>query len=83
MNNLAPMKNCPGGGGGGGGGGGQGNLNWMPGYCTYSFFALLCFQVISDARFSFFKHLSIELRRTALIRKSITQISLVIILKQL
>ena len=28
MNNLAPMKNCP----GGGGGGVQGNLNWMPGY---------------------------------------------------
>ena len=27
MNNLAPMKNCP-----GGGGGLQGNLNWMPGY---------------------------------------------------
>ena len=26
MNNLAPMKNCP-------GGGVQGNLNWMPGYC--------------------------------------------------
>ena len=26
MNNLAPMKNCP------GGGGVQGNLNWMPGY---------------------------------------------------
>ena len=25
MNNLAPMKNCP-------GGGVQGNLNWMPGY---------------------------------------------------
>ena len=24
MNNLAPMKNCP--------GGMQGNLNWMPGY---------------------------------------------------
>ena len=30
MNNLTPMKNCPGGGGGGGGGGVQGNLNWMP-----------------------------------------------------
>ena len=30
MNNLAPVKNCPG--GGGGGGGFQGNLNWMPGY---------------------------------------------------
>ena len=29
MNNLAPMKNCPG--WGGGGGGVQGNLNWMPG----------------------------------------------------
>ena len=27
MNNLAPMKNCP-------GGGVQGNLNWMPGYYT-------------------------------------------------
>ena len=26
MNNLAPMKNCP------GGGGMQGNLKWMPGY---------------------------------------------------
>ena len=26
MNNLAPMKNCP------GGRGVQGNLNWMPGY---------------------------------------------------
>ena len=26
MNNLAPMKNCP--------GGVQGNLNWMPGYTT-------------------------------------------------
>ena len=25
MNNLAPVKNCP-------GGGVQGNLNWMPGY---------------------------------------------------
>ena len=30
MNNLAPMKNCPG--GGGGGVGMQGNLNWMQGY---------------------------------------------------
>ena len=29
MNNLAPMKNCPG--GGGGGEGVQGNLNWMRG----------------------------------------------------
>ena len=27
MNNLAPMKNCP--------GGVQGNLNWMPGYKRY------------------------------------------------
>ena len=27
MNNLAPMKNCP--------GGVQGNLNWMPGYIKY------------------------------------------------
>ena len=27
MNNLAPMKNCP--------GGVQGNLNWMPGYHTF------------------------------------------------
>ena len=27
MNNLAPMKNCP--------GGVQGNLNWMPGYYSY------------------------------------------------
>ena len=26
MNNLAPMKNCP--------GGVQGNLNWMPGYIS-------------------------------------------------
>ena len=26
MNNLAPMKICP------GGGGGNGSLNWMPGY---------------------------------------------------
>ena len=41
MNNLAPMKNCPGGGGGGGGwgvggggGGVQGNLIWMPWYET-------------------------------------------------
>ena len=33
MNNLAPIKNCPGG-GGGGGGGQQGNLNWMPGYSS-------------------------------------------------
>ena len=31
MNNLAPIKNCP---GGGGGGGVQGNLNWMPGYSS-------------------------------------------------
>ena len=30
MNNLAPMKNCP--------GGVQGNLNWMPGYCILSLF---------------------------------------------
>ena len=28
MNNLAPMKNCP--------GGVQGNLNWMPGYISQS-----------------------------------------------
>ena len=28
MNNLAPMKNCP--------GGVQGNLNWMPGYKSIS-----------------------------------------------
>ena len=27
MNNLAPMKNCP--------GGLQGNLNWMPGYIPF------------------------------------------------
>ena len=32
MNNLAPMKNCP----GVGGGGVQGNLNWMPGYIRLS-----------------------------------------------
>ena len=32
MNNLASMKNCPG--GGGGGGGAQGNLNWMLGLKT-------------------------------------------------
>ena len=38
MNNLAPMKNCPGGGGGGGGGGGQGSLNWMPGYSKPHFY---------------------------------------------
>ena len=31
MNNLAPMKNCP------GGGGVQGNLNWMLGYAVYRF----------------------------------------------
>ena len=31
MNNLAPMKNCP-----GGGGCVQGNLNWMPGYYTHT-----------------------------------------------
>ena len=31
MNNLAPMKNCP-----GEGGGVQGNLNWMPGYNALS-----------------------------------------------
>ena len=36
MNNLAPMKNCP----GGGGGGVQGNLNWMPGYLACLFFKL-------------------------------------------
>ena len=30
MNNLAPMKNCP--------GGVQGNLNWMPGYSVYNLF---------------------------------------------
>ena len=37
MNNLAPMKNCP------GGGGVQGNLNWMPGYYDHenSLFYLL------------------------------------------
>ena len=29
MNNLAPMKNCP--------GGVQGNLNWMPGYKYFLF----------------------------------------------
>ena len=29
MNNLAPMKNCP--------GGVQGNLNWMPGYWVVMF----------------------------------------------
>ena len=28
MNNLAPMKNCP--------GGVQGNLNWMPGYYKFT-----------------------------------------------
>ena len=28
MNNLAPMKNCP--------GGVQGNLNWMPGYYLFN-----------------------------------------------
>ena len=28
MNNLAPMKNCP--------GGVQGNLNWMPGYKNHA-----------------------------------------------
>ena len=34
MNNLAPMKNCP-------GGGVQGNLNWMPGYMDYHKFIVL------------------------------------------
>ena len=33
MNNLAPMKNCP--------GGVQGNLNWMPGYQVKILFSLL------------------------------------------
>ena len=37
MNNLAPMKNCP--------GGVQGNLNWMPGY--YLFFVFLTFSLYS------------------------------------
>ena len=32
MNNLAPMKICP----GGGGGGVQRNLNWMPGYTMWN-----------------------------------------------
>ena len=36
MNNLAPMKNCP-------GGGVQGNLNWMPGY--YQFVCISNFRV--------------------------------------
>ena len=31
MNNLAPMKNCP---------GVQGNLNWMPGYKVYTLIRL-------------------------------------------
>ena len=35
MNNLAPMKNCP-----GGGGGVQGNLNWMPGYSFFIHYTL-------------------------------------------
>ena len=34
MNNLAPMKNCP--------GGVQGNLNWMPGYIPSGRFAPIC-----------------------------------------
>ena len=34
MNNLAPMKNCP-------GGGVQGNLNWMPGYILYMFLTIV------------------------------------------
>ena len=33
MNNLAPMKNCP--------GGMQGNLNRMPGYCMISKFFIV------------------------------------------
>ena len=33
MNNLAPIKNCP-------GGGVQGYLNWMPGYSRHSHFVL-------------------------------------------
>ena len=39
MNNLAPMKNCP------GGGGVQGNLNWMPGYRDHT-----CFSCINICR---------------------------------
>ena len=35
MNNLAPMKNCP------GGGGVQGNLNWMQGYKGSLFLGVL------------------------------------------
>ena len=39
MNNLAPMKNCP--------GGVQGNLNWMPGYSLRGYI----FQKLLLARF--------------------------------
>ena len=40
MNNLAPMKNCP--------GGVQGNLNWMPGYRFSQIVAHIYIHIISS-----------------------------------
>ena len=37
MNNLAPMKNCP--------GGVQGNLNWLPGYIICLLFIVYSFRI--------------------------------------
>ena len=47
MNNLAPMKNCP--------GGVQGNLNWMPGYNTYGHFSSKFSQKLLDLGSGFYR----------------------------
>ena len=51
MNNLAPMKNCP-------GGGVQGNLNWMPGYlfCVLKILSKM-HRFQGDVRFTHGRHM--------------------------
>ena len=40
MNNLAPMKNCP--------GGVQGNLNWMPGFFVWDMYSEMALNEIRN-----------------------------------
>ena len=57
MNNLAPMKNCP-------GGGVQGILNWMPGYISMintTSESLKARQVFVFQHFSFYEQLKFVL----------------------
>ena len=53
MNNLAPMKNCP--------GGVQGNLNWMPGLSHFSVLSRFLHFLFSDTLLNCLKeHIALD-----------------------